>query len=477
MNTTAKTARWGKWCIIFVSLILCVGLCATQALAADTPYIIDTLYNNFTWLDPTGLSVGGTNDVEFQWDGTLKTEVTCPQMSNATLSSTCPFLGITWNAHDVAIYGPGTYTIYTGCPAGCPNCGTGTPISFTVDAGEIALHMLFDWHGNSDIDVVNVLKPKSVFFPSALWEGQCGYNSFSTVWDWMSKDFNGDGINGYPMVDGPFAGHSFNFNLREEISAVCGGVACNDHNFCTIDSCDPATGNCVHTPKVCNDNNACTTDTCDPISGCVFTAINGDDHNACTIDFCDPAVGIRHVPIVCNDNNACTADSCDPATGCVHTPVFCDDNNLCTNDSCDPATGCVFSPKCPACATCNPAVGVCGSCCPEGWGKSLTTRGGGQKPTTVDLQIQTNFTVMNDGCISGSGPSTVTCTPGTIMLVNVKAGQGPQPTSCTWNGAPLGGDYSLTITCPDVSGDVGKLICDNKDGGGKDTDRITISVQ
>jgi hypothetical protein len=281
----------------------------------------------------------------------------------------------------------------------------------------------------------------------------------------------------------------------------CKSSPCDDNNACTLDICDPVLG-CVYTPVNCNDNNACTADSCNPATGCVHTPINIDDNNKCTTDVCDPVTGIiTHAPIVCNDNNACTADTCDPATGncvytpifcndnnactadscnpatgCVYTPVVCDDNNLCTNDSCDPATGCVFASKCTSCSTCDPAVGICGPCCPAGWVKSLTTRGGGQKPTTVDLQIQTNFTVINDGCISGSGPSTVTCTPGTVMLVNVKAGTGPMPTNCTWNGVFLGGDYSLTITCPDVSGDVGKLICDNKDSGGKDVDRITVTV-
>jgi len=40
---------------------------------------------------------------------------------------------------------------------------------------------------------------------------------------------------------------------------------------------------------------------------------------------------------------------------------------------------------------------------------------------------------------------------------------------------PVGAEF--TIACPAVSGDVGKLILDNKGSGGKDTDRITIKVQ
>jgi hypothetical protein len=365
-----------------------------------------------------------------------------------------------------------------------------------------------------------------------MWTGACGANPDTKIWDWVSKDIDGDGIPGTPFVDGSFYGFNGNMNMMGNVpTGGCAGffsdcgldcndnnacttddiidqyfcihtpVVCNDNNACTTDTCNTATG-CVYTPIVCNDNNACTNDSCDPatgacvhtpilcpfipcsndscdpVSGCRYDPVDCSDGNACTADSCDPVTNTcKHVPINCDDNNACTADSCNPATGCVYTPIVCDDQNLCTNDSCDPAIGCVFTPKCPSCSICDPTVGICGSCCPAGWGKSLTTRGGGQKPTTVDLQIQTNFTVINDGCISGSGPSTVTCTPGTVMLVNVKAGTGPMPASCTWNGVSLGGNYSLTITCPDVSGDVGKLICDNKDGGGKDVDRITVTVQ
>ncbi len=489
---------------------------------------IGTTNNNFTMIDAIGNTFGGTNDVHFTWDGTLKTSVAASgQVSNATLSSTCPFFGLTWNAHDVAIYGPGTYTVYTGCPTGSPGCGTGVPITFTVGAGELGAHILFNWGATTNIDVVNVLTPNAVFAPSPMWTGACGSNPASTVWDWMSKDWDGDGINGAPMVDGPFVGFNVNFNLMGAVADLCANVACpavmvcnsplvcdpatgqcvpqnpscDDGNACTNDSCDLSTGQCVHTPINCNDNNACTNDYCYPATGCVHYAVNVNDNDACTIDSCNPltgavftprvcndnnactvdscdrATGCVFTPVACNDNNACTADSCDPATGCVYMPVVCDDNNLCTNDSCDPATGCVFAPKCPACATCDPAVGICGTCCPAGSVKTVTIRGGGQNPRTVDLQIQTAFTVTNDGCIADFTASSITCTPGTIMSVNFKAGTGPHPSSATWNGVPIPMDTLFTIECPAATGEVGKLLLDNKDSGGKDADRITVSVQ
>ncbi len=141
-------------------------------------------------------------------------------------------------------------------------------------------------------------------------------------------------------------------------------TTCDDNDLCTVDTCDPLTGECVYTPKDCDDSDACTTDSCDPLTGdCVHTAIDCDDSDACTTDTCDPATGCVHTPVDCDDNDACTTDTCDPATGCVYTPVDCDDNDACTTDTCDPLTGCVHTPvDCDdndACTTdtCDPLTG------------------------------------------------------------------------------------------------------------------------
>lgn len=73
--------------------------------------------------------------------------------------------------------------------------------------------MLCDYGINTDINVVNVWKKNLMLTPSPLHTGNCGSNSASTVWGWMSNDVNGDGVNGYPMVDGPFVGINANLNL------------------------------------------------------------------------------------------------------------------------------------------------------------------------------------------------------------------------------------------------------------------------
>jgi hypothetical protein len=220
-------------------------------------------------LDSNNNAVGGTNDIVFSWDGTKKTSVAVSgQISNALLSSPCPYGAGLWSAHDLAVYGPGTYTIYTGCAAGSPGCGTGTTMTFTVKTGEIGIHMLFDWNANVNIDVVNVYKPNAVFDPlkSPIWTQPCGTAPATCQpWTWASYDWDGDGWNGGRMVDGPFPNFSPNFNLIKTgtVDPCCDAAKrCNDNNACTTDTCNPATGACSHPTLVCNDNNACTTDSC-----------------------------------------------------------------------------------------------------------------------------------------------------------------------------------------------------------------------
>jgi len=163
---------------------------------------------------------------------------------------------------------------------------------------------------------------------------------------------------------------------------VCRGVpvSCDDNNPCTLDRCNPLTGQCEHALVNCDDNNPCTTDRCDPANGaCLHVPVNCDDQNQCTLDSCDPATGqcvhqpllgqtcddgnactqgdkcvqtptggvvCQGSPLSCDDGNLCTLDECDPHTGaCLHVPVNCDDGNSCTADACDPATGlCVHRP-------------------------------------------------------------------------------------------------------------------------------------
>ncbi len=187
---------------------------------------VSTTGNNFTMLDGTGANVGGTNDVIFTWNGTLNTDV-ATAVENATLSSVTPFFGLNWTAHDVMVYAPGTYTIFTNCPAGNPGCGAGTPYNVTVADGQVMVHMLFDWGGTTNIDVIDVWDV-GTFGPSSMEVGGGTTTDPwsadpTTVWTLMSTDWDGDGLNGAGMIDGPFVGFNANFNVVAATGTAGGG--------------------------------------------------------------------------------------------------------------------------------------------------------------------------------------------------------------------------------------------------------------
>ena len=142
------------------------------------------------------------------------------------------------------------------------------------------------------------------------------------------------------------------------------GLACDDGNPCTVDSC--AEGGCVSTIQdllVCNDQNMCTQNdrcyegvcmgdeidcqsqspctkgTCDQATGlCIYAYLDGvscDDGNSCTLeDLCMEGVCNGGTIHSCDDGNPCTTDSCDAVSGCSHLPADlpCDDGNPCTQD-------------------------------------------------------------------------------------------------------------------------------------------------
>jgi hypothetical protein len=202
--------------LIFTLALLVAGLTSAHAT--------ETKGNNFTVLDPGGGLSGGTNDVLFDWDETLNTSVT-GAVTNATIVSDEPFFGQTWVAHHVTIYGPGTYTIYTDCPAGDANCGFGPAYTISVLPGQTMAHILFDWNGTFDIDIFNVYEP-GAFGPSPFYTGaddglinsggvlDGAPNTGAEVWDLMSTDLDGDGINGIRMIEGTLFGFNANFNLN-----------------------------------------------------------------------------------------------------------------------------------------------------------------------------------------------------------------------------------------------------------------------
>jgi hypothetical protein len=238
-----------KKTLIASSVAMTLGASGAHASLVQNIYGANTWSTdraNFTMLDSNGYLVGGTNDVAMTWDGNAynsSSDYTGPgSASNVTASSTQPFFGHAWTAHDIQVFVPGTYSFNVTLGGGATESGT---LTATVGTGQIGMHMLFDWNGNNNIDVFVVANPNSIFGsgiarsantlgctatsqggsatqPNCLWDGP-GYvagNSAnkpagSTVWMLSSADGNGDGIMGIPMpTGGPFQGFNANFSAN-----------------------------------------------------------------------------------------------------------------------------------------------------------------------------------------------------------------------------------------------------------------------
>ena len=244
-------------------------------------------------------------------------------------------------------------------------------------------------------------------------------------------------------------------------AGTCGNgtpTVCNDNNFCTQNTCNPATGceypplpdgtacsdgnicttpdrctagQCAGAPK-CQDFNVCTDDMCNPQTGqCAFPGVKDpvpcSDGNACTPgDHCLNSQCVGGPPPACADGDACTSDSCDPATGsCRFLPRSCDDNSPCTQDSCNPATGCLYDPL-PNGSACNDGDAcITGESCQYGQCVGLrTTCNDGSDCTYDQCDSQTGlcqaYPQCNDGnpctddvCLPGGGCDYVAHDPGT----------------------------------------------------------------
>ncbi len=154
-------------------------------------------------------------------------------------------------------------------------------------------------------------------------------------------------------------------------SPLTDGASCSDGNVCTVqDSC--MAGECVGGPDLaCDDHNPCTLDGCDPLAGCTFEPVPApcDDFDPCTSPdqcsggLCVPGNAVPdccHSSSDCDDGSLCTSDHCAADNACLHLPADCDDSNPCTIDTCEPDTGCQSAPLDAVGAGCLSA-GVCGA--------------------------------------------------------------------------------------------------------------------
>ncbi len=214
-----------------------------NAFSANAVYDVQVggeLQGNFTIMKADGGTFGGANDVVFNWDQTtFNTNESDNNFNIITISSNTPFFGVNWTAHHIRVYDGGatgrTLTFDVTCTvaqldAGISNCG-GTAaemMELVIPAGMYGAHINFDWNGNTNIDVVNVWEPggkwddpDGIGGANELWQGPQGVTpSRDANWKLASKDVNGDGINGSPMIDGPFPQNYANFSWKPDLAAL-----------------------------------------------------------------------------------------------------------------------------------------------------------------------------------------------------------------------------------------------------------------
>ncbi len=150
--------------------------------------------------------------------------------------------------------------------------------------------------------------------------------------------------------------------------ASCGSSSPANHGDAAIDARNVDAPACLAS---CDDNNACTTDSCDPATGlCVHTNLADgtrcDAGNPCTVDdVCQGGACYWGSSKTCTALDQChVAGVCSPATGACTNPnannyTPCDDGLKCTSgDQCENGV-CAGTAICPATVTCDESTGLC----------------------------------------------------------------------------------------------------------------------
>ena len=240
---------------------------ATDGTAFDTRTVavdVGKIFGNFTMIDAGGNTFGGTNDIVTTWDGTLNTSVTSTNF-NMTMGSdsTYPFFGYPWFAHDIRVFGPGSYAFDTTCSvaqlqSGVANCG-GAPDQFLqldVPAGEIGAHVLFDWNITKNIDVALLWESNAMFInpnpAGALYQGPAGpAPATDCMYQLVSRDVDGDTVPGAKMIDGPFINFQANFNINLDRGCTQGTAVAPVSN---VNSPDLGSGGCTVASSIISPN-------------------------------------------------------------------------------------------------------------------------------------------------------------------------------------------------------------------------------
>ncbi|TNF27903.1 MAG: hypothetical protein EP329_18880 [Deltaproteobacteria bacterium] len=204
------------------------------------------------------------------------------------------------------------------------------------------------------------------------------------------------------------------------VSGVCVGEVknCDDNQFCTDDSCNPATGQCIHlaTTIACDDGNGCTVDTCDQSAnggagGCTFQPLDNipcnKDDNGCTVgDRCVAGQCTSGTAFDCEegqDPNPCLTRSCR-STGA--NSFVCDNNFFDASVACEDGFWCTIADHCNGQGLCvsgiqrNCALGLStcqiGSC--DEAANACRTE---ELPDNSSCNFDSNGCTVNDYCFAG----------------------------------------------------------------------------
>ena len=129
------------------------------------------------------------------WTGSVCDETVTGHLDLAsgtgTLQSARDLLGVNWTVRDLTLYGPGTYSWSFPGTGGLGSETSTFTYAFTVSDTQVGATMLFDW-SNTTTGIVQVwdTTPEGGFYPT---------------------DWDGDGIPGGMLIQGPFEGFSFTF--------------------------------------------------------------------------------------------------------------------------------------------------------------------------------------------------------------------------------------------------------------------------
>jgi hypothetical protein len=142
--------------------------------------------------------------------------------------------------------------------------------------------------------------------------------------------------------DSAVQAHLAHGDLLGSCAAHCDQL-CDDGDACTIDACD-ANEHCVlnHPPVNCDIGNACKISSCNPTLGCQYTDKVCPTPAPCTVNTCDPLTGnCASTPVVCPTGQTCNASNGNCETTVVTCP--CVDQLAGWNDAVNsPITACLI---------------------------------------------------------------------------------------------------------------------------------------